>query len=102
LLRFYVQNEPPKLKRRKLTSESLVKIGAVYLLLIMLGCGRGTHTNDASFDNDCGTSRHERGEFDKAVEHQQQAIDLAPDKQEKGFRSRLELYKSGAPYRSMN
>ena len=42
----------------------------------------------------------ETGQFDKAVEWQQKAIDLAPkeDTKEKG-RRRLELYKAGKPYR---
>lgn len=41
----------------------------------------------------------EKGDFDKAVEWQEKAIDLSPDND--GFRSRLELYESGMPYREL-
>jgi Flp pilus assembly protein TadD len=41
----------------------------------------------------------ETGNFTEAIKRQQQAIELAP-KDEKGvFKSRLELYKQGKPFR---
>ena len=41
----------------------------------------------------------ESGDFQKAVEWQEKALELAPDEQKDDFRSRLVLYKSGKPYR---
>ena len=42
----------------------------------------------------------ENGDFDKARQWQAKAIDLAADKEEgKVYRSRLELYQQGKPYR---
>jgi hypothetical protein len=41
----------------------------------------------------------ECGQFSQAVERQKQAIDLASEKKKADFRSRLELYEAGKPYR---
>jgi tetratricopeptide (TPR) repeat protein len=41
----------------------------------------------------------EAGDFDKAVEWQQKAIDLADERSKDKLRSRLDLYKAGKPYR---
>jgi tetratricopeptide (TPR) repeat protein len=41
----------------------------------------------------------EAGKFDKAVEWQAKAIDLAPDDQKEDFGTRLKLYQEGKPYR---
>ncbi|REJ92440.1 MAG: tetratricopeptide repeat protein [Planctomycetota bacterium] len=40
----------------------------------------------------------ENGEFDRAVESQRKAIELADDSDKDDFRSRLELYEAGKPY----
>lgn len=41
----------------------------------------------------------ENGEFGEAVKWQEKAIELAPTSEKADLRSRLELYKSGKPYR---
>jgi tetratricopeptide (TPR) repeat protein len=41
----------------------------------------------------------EAGDFDKAVQWQEKAIELAPEEAKNHYRSRLDLYKSGRPYR---
>ena len=41
----------------------------------------------------------EAGDFDKAVEWQTKALDQAPENQRADCQSRLELYRSGKPYR---
>jgi len=41
----------------------------------------------------------EAGQFDKAVEWQQKAIELAPDDEKADFETRLKLYQEGKPYR---
>ncbi|HUY36304.1 MAG TPA: tetratricopeptide repeat protein [Pirellulales bacterium] len=42
----------------------------------------------------------EAGEFDKAIEGQRQALDLAPDGEQEDLASRLKLYQEGKPYRA--
>jgi hypothetical protein len=39
------------------------------------------------------------GEFDKAVQWQTKAIDLAPDSQKADFQTRSDQYRDGKPYR---
>ena len=41
----------------------------------------------------------EAGQFDKAVEWQQKATDLAPESEKADYGSRLKLYQEGKPYR---
>ncbi|MCY2988082.1 MAG: tetratricopeptide repeat protein, partial [Planctomycetota bacterium] len=41
----------------------------------------------------------EDGRFDRALEWQTKAIELAPENHKERLRSRLELYKLGKPYR---
>jgi len=41
----------------------------------------------------------ESGQFDKAVESQEKAIELAPEDEKEEYRSRLKLYQEGKPYR---
>ncbi len=43
----------------------------------------------------------ENGQFDKAVEWQQKACDIAPGQNRQDLQSRLDLYKSGKPYREV-
>ena len=42
---------------------------------------------------------HTSGDFDEAVKWQKKAILLCPEDQKASFQSRLDLYKSGKPYR---
>jgi tetratricopeptide (TPR) repeat protein len=42
----------------------------------------------------------EKGNFNKAIEYQMKAIELVRNKEKPDFLSRLELYRSGQPYRS--
>jgi len=41
----------------------------------------------------------ESGDFNKAIEWQTKAMELAPADKQSGYRSRLNLYRSGKPYR---
>ena len=40
----------------------------------------------------------EAGDFENAVKWQQKAVDMADERWEEEFRSRLDLYKVGKPY----
>src|SRR5262249_27614916 len=39
------------------------------------------------------------GQFDEAVSWQERAVELAPEAEKDDYRSRLELYRQGRPYR---
>lgn len=43
----------------------------------------------------------EAGDFDNAVKWQSQAVELTADASKEDYRSRLELYKAGKPYRDI-
>jgi tetratricopeptide (TPR) repeat protein len=59
-----------------------------------------TGRSNAAFIDTLAASHAEAGEFEAAVKHQQSAIDMDPAGMfGPGLKERLELYKSGQPYR---
>lgn len=58
-----------------------------------------TDWKDAYYIDTLAAAYAEAGNFEKAVEFQQQAVSLAPPEAKADYRDRLALYKSGEPYR---
>jgi len=58
-----------------------------------------TDWNDADYLDTLAAAYAESGQFDKAVESQEKAIELAPDDEKADFETRLKLYQEGKPYR---
>jgi tetratricopeptide (TPR) repeat protein len=58
-----------------------------------------TEWKDAQGLDTLAAAYAEAGDFAKAIECQTKAIDLAPEDQKAEFRTRLELYHTGKPYR---
>ncbi len=58
-----------------------------------------TEWKDAGFLDTLAAAYAEAGDFEKAVEWQTKAMNLAPEEEKADYRSRLELYESGKPYR---
>jgi serine/threonine-protein kinase len=42
----------------------------------------------------------ECGQFDEAVKHQMKALELAPAERHKAYKAKVQLYRSGKPYRT--
>lgn len=58
-----------------------------------------TQWSDAGIIDTLAAAYAESGQFDKAIEMQQKAMDLAPPRFRDEFRSRLKLYQENKPYR---
>ncbi len=62
-------------------------------------CARATGGNQPDILNTLAAAYAEAGKFDEAVRWQARAMEIAPADKEIDFRSRLDLYKAGKPYR---
>jgi hypothetical protein len=64
----------------------------------MKACKLSEWKNVANLDT-LAAAYAEVGEFQKAIETQQRAIELVAPRMQADFKSRLELYRAGKPYR---
>jgi len=61
-----------------------------------------TGWKDSAYIDTLAAAYAEAGEFDKAVEWQTKARDLAPENQKADYQTRVDLYRAGKPYRREN
>jgi tetratricopeptide (TPR) repeat protein len=58
-----------------------------------------TNSKNVDYLDTLAAAYAEAGQFDKAIEWQQKALDLAAETQQEAFAARLTLYRAGKPYR---
>ena len=72
--------------------------GRVAVELAEKAC-QATNSKNVDYLDTLAAAYAEAGQFDKAIEWQQKALDLAAETQKEAFAARLTLYRDGKPYR---